>query len=112
EPLTEFDDLQRRLVPAARIRLVEQADGQEAQFLQRFRGRGHGAPPRSVACLPYAGLCSSLAGDRCARVKGEPCRAGRGGGRETGGAWEGSRGAPRTESPRPWRTHAFEGSPP
>lgn len=34
EPLTQFDDLQRGLVPPARIRLVEQADGQETQLAQ------------------------------------------------------------------------------
>jgi BarA-like signal transduction histidine kinase len=34
ESLAELDDLQCGLVPTARIRLVEQADGQEAQLAQ------------------------------------------------------------------------------
>ncbi len=37
EPLTEFDDLQGRLVTPARIGLVEQPDGQETQLPQRLR---------------------------------------------------------------------------
>jgi hypothetical protein len=32
--LAEFDDLERRLVTPARIGLLEQPDGQEAQLLQ------------------------------------------------------------------------------
>lgn len=54
EPLAQFEEFERRLVPPARIGLVEQADGQKAQLLQRFRGRRHSAPPGSTACLRYA----------------------------------------------------------
>jgi hypothetical protein len=39
EPLAQLDDLQRGLVAAPRIRLVEQPDGQEAQLAQRSWGR-------------------------------------------------------------------------
>jgi hypothetical protein len=35
EPLAERDDLQRRLVPRSGIGTVEQADGEEAQPVQR-----------------------------------------------------------------------------
>jgi hypothetical protein len=37
EPLAHLDDLEGGLVPAARVGLVEQPDGQEAQLAQRTR---------------------------------------------------------------------------
>ncbi|MER7682000.1 hypothetical protein, partial [Streptomyces sp. NPDC096934] len=38
QPLTQLDDLQRRLVAPPGIGLVEQPDGQEAQLPQGVRG--------------------------------------------------------------------------
>jgi hypothetical protein len=44
EPLPERDHLERGLMPGARIAAVEQADGQEAEFLQRVTRLWHACP--------------------------------------------------------------------
>src|SRR3954471_14135744 len=54
EALAEGDHLQRRLVAGTRVGVVEQADGEEAELLQRGRGVGHG-PAQLPPLARYSG---------------------------------------------------------